>query len=199
MLTFSEFTCPRIGIASATRPPGPRPGHPRMLRAHDDRNRSTKIGVGQLGLGPRGGDRQPQALQSRPGEHLGGGGRGDRDGEHGPLAGPDGVRVGPVRDRIGGDHGIDPSGISGSQHRAEVARLLDPFADEDERVGGERHVGQRREGSSATASQPSGDSRYETFSNADRENGPRRRRPSDLLEREPGGIRLQVRTDVQLA
>ena len=54
-----------------------------------------------------------------------------------PEARPDRVRVEEVRPRIGGHEGVDARAVRAAQDRPEVARLLDPLDDDDERVLGQ--------------------------------------------------------------
>jgi hypothetical protein len=69
--------------------------------------------------------------------------RSDGHGIHGALGSAHDVGVAPVGDRIGRDHGVDPSSVGGPQHGSEVAGLLDPLDEQDERVGRQPQGGQR--------------------------------------------------------
>ena len=109
-----------------------------MLAADDERDGSREIDApGRRSTGTRhcgdGGNahvRQPRGnLDRRP--------RCNRHGEEGSLRCTDDVGVPYVGRRRGDDDGVGADTVCRPQHGAEVARLLDPLDDQQQRLGAE--------------------------------------------------------------
>ena len=122
-----------------------RPGvrEARRLAAEHDGDRTPEVGLGVVDGAADAGREHANAGPAEPGEHLRARCAGHGNGEHRPLGRADGVGVEQVGPRVGGDHGVGAGAVGRPEHGPEVARLLDPLDDDDQRVRGQRQGLQR--------------------------------------------------------
>ncbi len=128
--------------------------------------RHVHLGVVLRGVGA--GGEGTDAVLLEPGEGFGGGGFGDGDGEEGADAGADDIGVVDVGAAVADDEGVGPGGIGGAEHGAEVAGLLDVFADDEEGIRRELQIGEgavdlRAEGEEAFGAVAVGDFHEDGF------------------------------------
>lgn len=113
-----------------------------LLRPDQDRDGAGEVQIRDQVVGVGRGGHDEHAMTPRPGQELLRRDGGDGNREDGALAGPDDVGVAPVGHGVDGHDRCGARGVRGAQDGAQVARLLDGLAHDQQRCRPEVDVGE---------------------------------------------------------